>query len=139
MTNKKSAFTLVELLVAMSIIAVLIGLSVFGISTAQRSLRDNQRRDMVKNVAAGLADYYAQNGQYPRRTNFTNIRGLFQALGVPNEGVTQIKLTGQTDANATRYCYNVTSDGYQLGAQLESGWFDLSSGSNPCDSTAELW
>jgi prepilin-type N-terminal cleavage/methylation domain-containing protein len=138
MSEKKySAFTLVELMVAMSIIAILIGLSVFGITTAQRNLRDNQRRDAVKNIAAGLADYYSRNGSYPARTNNT-----FAGIGGSNSLGTAaaFKLTGVTTpsgdstASATWFGYSVANDGYILCAELESGgFFDLGSSATICN------
>jgi prepilin-type N-terminal cleavage/methylation domain-containing protein len=132
--KKKSGFTLVELMVAMSIVAVLIGLSVFGISTAQRNLRDNQRRDAVTSLATALADYYTNNNQYPTSTTFSALNTL---LKTPVLGVTTAAQT--TTANGTSYCYAVASDGYILGALLESGvWFSLSSSATKCSATYKI-
>lgn len=127
------AFTLVELMVAMSIIAILIGLSAFGIATAQRNLRDNQRRDKVKDVAAGLANYYTLNNSYPTATSF---RTLMQTLSIPFEGV--LTPGAATNASATQYCYAIVSDGYVLGAKIEGGtnWFNLGSGTAKCEDSA---
>lgn len=130
-STRRSGFTLVELMVAMSIIAILIGLSAFGISTAQRNLRDNQRRDMVKSVAAGLANYYTFNSEYPTAATFQQ---LITTLNVPSEGVTNPSASSST--NSTQYCYAVTNDGYVLGAELEAGdnvWFNLGSATDQCE------
>ncbi len=134
MRNKK-AFTLVELMVAMAIVAVLIGLSVFGISTAQRVLRDNQRRDAVKNIAAGLNAYYAQNAEYPTDITVSNngtIVNISGTLDVPLNGIakTREQNDGQSTAADTTYCYALTSTGYKLGSKLEDGsWFNLGTAS----------
>lgn len=126
-SKAKSGFTLVELMVAMAIIAVLMGLAAFGIATALRVLRDNQRRDAVRNISTALQAYYADNSAYPASitltaTNFTVATGNV----VPLNGVAQAIAGPAPTASGTPYCYNTTSDGFRLGAKLESGaWFML--------------
>jgi prepilin-type N-terminal cleavage/methylation domain-containing protein len=62
----KEAFTLVELLVVMVIIGILIGLAVFGLSAAQKSARDTNRRNDVRNIVNALETYAIKNGgAYP--------------------------------------------------------------------------
>src|SRR5690554_5734437 len=104
MRRDSKAFTLVELMMAMAIIAILIGLSVFGISTAQRVLRDNQRRDAVKSVAAALNVHFATFAEYPSSLDSeeTQIK-ITDNNVVPLTG-TQKRGT-ETDATQTRYCY----------------------------------
>lgn len=125
--KEKSAFTLVELMVAMAIIAVLMGLAAFGIATALRVLRDNQRRDAVRNIATALNAYYADRATYPTSvtltaTTFTVATGNV----VPLNGVARATASTTPSATATPYCYNVTTDGFRVGAKLESGdWFML--------------
>lgn len=127
--HKVPGFTLVELMVAMSIIAVLIGLSVFGISIAQRNSRDEQRRAMVRDLAASLANYYIDNNAYPPATN--SFATLNASLNVPVRGVTTSVPSGtESTVSGTRYAYGLATDGYILGAELESGtntWFCLNS------------
>jgi len=139
--EKQKAFTLVELMVAMAIIAVLIGMSVFGISTAQRVLRDNQRRDSVKNIAAALNSYYATNSSYPASITSASAGTQMQvATGnlVPTAGI--LKVASTTTASQTRFCYSLVVDGYKLGTKLEDGtWFNLGSASTLCsDSDAAI-
>ena len=139
MQKKYSAFTLVELMVAMAIIAVLIGMSVFGISTAQRVLRDNQRRDNVKNVAAALNSYYASNSQYPANITPINSGTAIQVSTgntVPAIGV--LKVGTETNASGTLYCYGLATTGYVLGAKLEDGnWFNLGSATLPNETCSD--
>ncbi|MEI7578766.1 MAG: type II secretion system protein [bacterium] len=68
--KKLAAFTLVELLVAMAIIGVLLGLTLFGISAAQRNARDSARKAALQDVNAGIQDYYTKQGSYPGYFNF---------------------------------------------------------------------
>lgn len=62
---KKSGFTLVELLVVISIIAILsaIGITVF--SAAQQAARDGRRRADLLAIAQALEIYRQQKGNYP--------------------------------------------------------------------------
>ena len=138
MHKQHKAFTLVELMVAMAIIAVLIGMSVFGIATAQRVLRDNQRRDNLKNVAAALNSYYATNSTYP--SSIASVSGdktkiQVGTMTVPAAGILQVSTA--TSTNGTWYCYKLDSSGYMLGVKLEdSAWFNLGSSPNLCSDAA---
>jgi len=68
MNNKlkqKAGFTLVELLVVMSIIGVLVTLVAGGFRTAQLRGRDAQRKSDLKNIANSLELFLSDYGQYP--------------------------------------------------------------------------
>lgn len=129
---QKRAFTLVELMVAMAIIAVLMGLAAFGIAQALRTLRDDQRRNAVRDVETALNAYYADNAEYPAAITLSvNQVTIAANLVVPLEGVA--KATGNTNPTAdnTPYCYALTTDGYKIGAKLESGqWYVQGTGIN---------
>lgn len=138
MHKKLKAFTLIELMVAMAIIAVLMGLSLFGISTANRISRDNQRRAAVKDVAAALTAHYAQNSEYPSTIQFhTSGNVVVGTQTVPLNGIAKPGST--TDGAQTAYCYKVVSGGYKLGSILESGgFFDLGLGTSVSCSMSDL-
>lgn len=130
-TKKRSAFTLVELLVSMAIIAVLIGMSIFGIAIAQRVLRDNQRRAAVQDVVAALNAYYSSNSRYPSSISVSANQVVVGTSTVELEGPTAaVSVGSETDASGTLYCYDLAEDGYLIGAWLEDGtvFDDLSSG-----------
>lgn len=61
----KRAFTLVELLVVMSIIGVLAALAVGSFRTAQMRGRDATRKSDLKQIAHSLELFYADYGKYP--------------------------------------------------------------------------
>jgi len=64
-TYNFKGFTLVELLVVMSIIAILAALSIFALSGAREAARDTRRKSDLQSVAAALELYKADCNFYP--------------------------------------------------------------------------
>jgi general secretion pathway protein G len=58
-------FSLIELLVVISIIGILIGLSAFGLQGARQSARDARRIADIEQIRSGLELYKADCGVYP--------------------------------------------------------------------------
>ncbi|MFQ5492618.1 MAG: type II secretion system protein [Candidatus Dojkabacteria bacterium] len=138
----KKAFTLVELLVAMAIIGVLIGLSLFGIAAAQRNARDTARRAATQDINAGTADYFSQTGSFPTGLGFNNDEVIITnppattctagvtCVIVPLDGAAKIGTSGvlsgtggqlgSRTTDTSSWCYAQQSDGYSLGVLLES-------------------
>jgi prepilin-type N-terminal cleavage/methylation domain-containing protein len=67
---KKSAFTLVELMVAMAIIGVLLGLAVFGVSAALTAQRNTERKAALQDISMGMRVYEDASGASPSRIFF---------------------------------------------------------------------
>lgn len=63
--NIQRAFTLVELLVVISIIGVLIGLSVFGLQGARQASRDSKRKADLESLRSGIEIYKSDCNAYP--------------------------------------------------------------------------
>lgn len=136
-SRKTKAFSLVELLVAMAIIAVLLGLVGFGIATAQRSSRDSQRQQRVSDIRVALTDFQTRKNKYPSEAIAADIKFNNDSIvldGNSSQPIT-IELSGPTLAgtstgpNSSWYCYRqlTTEGGYLLGVKLENGqWFDQS-------------
>jgi prepilin-type N-terminal cleavage/methylation domain-containing protein len=61
----KKAFTLVEILVVMVIIGILIGLGIFGLSFAQKSAKDTDKKAALAQMALAMESYYSLNRKYP--------------------------------------------------------------------------
>jgi prepilin-type N-terminal cleavage/methylation domain-containing protein len=57
-------FTLLELLVVISIISILVAMGAVAFSTAQTRGRDSKRRSDVQQMQKAFEQYYAQNGTY---------------------------------------------------------------------------
>lgn len=67
----KKGFSLLELLIVISIIAIMITLGISSYSTAQKKGRDSKRKSDLKDVQSALEQYYSVCGNiYPIPTNF---------------------------------------------------------------------
>lgn len=64
------AFTMVELLVAISIIALILTVAIFSFSNTREDSRNNQRVSDIKQIQLALEKYYSDNGSYPNELIF---------------------------------------------------------------------
>ncbi len=62
-------FSLAELLIAVTIIAVLSGIGLVFFSDAQKAARDAKRKRDLRSIQVALESYYSKNGRYPCSTN----------------------------------------------------------------------
>jgi prepilin-type N-terminal cleavage/methylation domain-containing protein len=62
---KKKGFSLIEIMVAVAIMAVLSTIALFGIKQAQASARDTERAQIMNGFRVAMEKYYADKGIYP--------------------------------------------------------------------------
>lgn len=65
--SSRPAFTLIEMLVVIGIIAVLIGASIGGFAQMTKSAEKAKAQELVSNVATALTALYQQEGGWPQR------------------------------------------------------------------------
>ena len=117
---KKKAFTLVELMVVVAVIAILATALLVGLGGARARARDARRVSDLKQVQNVLELYYAKMGCYPKVSSWADLE-----KEVVNQGITS-KLP-KDPINKGKYVYSYkacggTSGGehYTLGAYLEN-------------------
>ena len=102
--KSKKAFTLLELLVAMAIIAIILSLAIFGIIQVQRNSRETQRRKAAEDINIGIQDYFSNYGEYPAVLNWSRTAAtLCDSIGCDSTQavVVPLKTAAQYDANGT--------------------------------------
>ena len=104
--NQKKGFTLLELLIVISIIGVLVALGTVSYSTAQKKSRDSRRKMDMKNIQTAMESYYAQNGSYPTAT--TNLTDKFSGNSLPKDPKTGVD-----------YSYGLSAAGYCVCSTME--------------------
>jgi type II secretory pathway pseudopilin PulG len=131
------AFTMVELVVVLGIVAVLMGMGLFGVRQLQVAGRDNTRVSKLAEIQSAIDLYYRTSGKYPA------LNSTFQwtSDGGAQVGGKKITLTGHTirsagttsDARQTYYIYKVFSSGYLICAKMERGaWYKLGPAKEAC-------
>jgi len=110
---KKKGFSLLELLVVVSIIGILIAVAAVGFSAAQKRSRDARRRSDMRAWQDALEQTYAENTDY-RGTGSSSV--CQDAVDEQMNGVTP------TDPKGDTYTYMAScpdADSYCICAQLE--------------------
>ena len=106
----RSAFTLIEMLVVMGIIAILIGASIGGYSSMTKSAERARCQELVSNTAVALTALFQNEGVWPKR--------------LAREGATDGKLDENTAyalvSNGRTY-FSLTKNGDKLGGHDRFG------------------
>jgi prepilin-type N-terminal cleavage/methylation domain-containing protein len=116
--NFKKAFTLLELLVVIGIIAVIVSLGFASYSTAQKKVRDTKRKSDLKEIQNALEQYYVICGyEYPTigTADSTCTNGTVP-LSISCSSPSQIIMSSvpKDPKSGESYCYFLTGDGYSL-------------------------
>ncbi|HEX9817855.1 MAG TPA: prepilin-type N-terminal cleavage/methylation domain-containing protein [Patescibacteria group bacterium] len=118
MTKKFSlGFSLLELLVVISIIGILVSIGTVAFTSAQKTSRDSRRRADVKSMQDAFEQYMADNGTYEAcatMADYDTGSGALMPAGLPED-----------PRNTGSYVYNTgdgcDATGYCVCALLESG------------------
>ena len=124
------AFTLIEMMVVMAIIAVLAGLTVGGMGYYKQKMANGQTEVLIASIERALEDYKTDNGSYPAGADTTVV---FTALYGDGSNVYLDTL----NPNLTGKALNV------VGGQIIDGWGNnlgyTSPGTNNPANDYDLW
>lgn len=119
----KRGFSLIELLIVITIIAVLIGAGTVSWTNAQQKGRDAKRKSDLKAVQQALEVYFQTNGKYP--DNSTPVAGSIRC----NVGIAaNINWGSAFICNSVNYLNLLPQDPT---SQSTSGYYYVSSGTPP--------
>jgi prepilin-type N-terminal cleavage/methylation domain-containing protein len=146
--KKISAFTLVELMVAMAIISVLLGLAVFGVSAAQKGSRNTSRKAALQDINVGIQIYVDKYSNIPTTIFFDTSTSAAYIGGssstCESTGCIKVPLKGPAkpagagavlcgNSDLSNYIYSNLCDGssggYKLGVYVEGNSAPFSAGS----------
>lgn len=126
----KKGFTLIEILVVISIIGVLAALSLTGLGAARKNARDATRKSDLAQYKLALEGYASNNnGIYPTSSYNGNSlsagTGIFGTAGPIINEYLPTKIDDPTNTATYRYLYYAATDGltYKLFAPLETGGY----------------
>jgi general secretion pathway protein G len=128
-TKNKKAFTLIELLIVMVILAILSGLGLMAFGTVQMKSRDSRRKQDLANISKALDVYYNDYGAYPASTAgfiYGCAAGGAQACGwgdpwQDDKNTLYMSALPQDPDTSHNYFYHqVDNDSYYLFARLEN-------------------
>jgi prepilin-type N-terminal cleavage/methylation domain-containing protein len=121
--KNKNGFTLVELMISISIIAILSVVLSISFSKAQKSGRDQRRITDLKAVQSAAEQMVLLSGTYPVSVNFYKITSPSWAVGaqvVLNKFPADPKYNYVTNVGDTYAVSNISSSSYCICAQMES-------------------
>jgi len=125
-------FSLVELLVTVSIISILIAIGIASYSTINKQSRDAKRKSDLEQIRAALEMYRADNGFYPTANGANWISasdpavGLITPLvptyiaGIPRDPKSTDPSAGQNYMYLAKNAVSGVYYGYCVSAQMES-------------------
>ena len=122
--KKFSGFTLVELMVVVSIIGILLAISVFSLQKSKRSGRDAKRKSDLEMIRSGIEIYRADCRVYPLTNelvfgsslNGTEDSGSCESA---NEYIKEIPNDSESPSRSYSY-YSLDGISYKICASLEN-------------------
>ncbi len=111
--SKSRGFTLIELMVAFTIIAVLSAIGLVVYSSVLKQGRDSKRQSDLRSIQSAVEQYFADQFYYPSAITFNG--GALSA-----GGKTYLNTVPVDPLNSNAYSYVPTSSGYCIYANLEN-------------------
>jgi prepilin-type N-terminal cleavage/methylation domain-containing protein len=109
--NKKG-FTLLELLVVISIIGIIIAIGTVAYSSAQKKGRDAKRSGDLKAMQNAMEQYYSVNGNYGSDTGCsTQLGASMDTIPTDPKNGSSYILTCQADGSGYEICVDLEGDG----------------------------
>lgn len=121
----KGGFTLIEILIVVSIIGLLASIIFVGLGSSRAKARDGRRITDLRSMQLGLEQFNLKYGQYPV-TLPEIVSGGLGITKIPKDPSTGNNYLYATKINADN---NSKRDGYVLGAKLEIPTIDLGASS----------
>jgi prepilin-type N-terminal cleavage/methylation domain-containing protein len=114
--TKQRGFTIIEVVIALSLIAVFITLPVFAYSSYLQKARDIQRKNDIQQLESALVQYKTQKGEYPASLDM-----LVAAQYIPSIPFDPLFSALNIESDVYGYRYEVRSDlqAFTLIAALE--------------------
>jgi general secretion pathway protein G len=125
--NKQKAFTLVELLLVVTIIGILAGAVLVNFGGQSQRAKETRANMDIQNIGTALSMYEIQIGSYP--TSDQGLQALYEDTGEPGwQNFLPSKKITDPWGNEYRYSYPGTHDNeydlYSLGADGQEGTED---------------
>ena len=133
--QNKGGFTLIEILLVITILGVLASIAFVSLEGARASARDTERKAETDSVRKALAIYYTEHGQYPESSEWVSLEedaaadGPFsQALAEWLPEMPQDPRWGEVKESGEPYTYQYSSgntggSAYRIHAEMESNTY----------------
>lgn len=126
----KKGFTLIEILVTVTIIGIMASMITINVSSARTKGRDESRKANLQAISSALSIYYAQNKEYPNVTSYNELKTVLvpdYLTTWPNDPSNATNVGSFPDSNIYSYFVQTGGGNFALDARLEKN--------SSCDST----
>lgn len=117
--RSRSGFTIIELMVVVTIIAILASIAIVALERGRLQARDAKRKADLSLISGAMETYRADNKVYPKPTTGTS--AFYDVTAACPAGISQYLSPIPVDpVNDTTYRYKIRSDGNQFKAVAQS-------------------
>jgi general secretion pathway protein G len=111
--NIKNGFTLIEILIVITIIGLLTSVVLVGLGSFRSRGRDARRIADVRETQNALELYYSKKQEYPQTSDWKTLKELIANADIGVSSIPNDPLSSQD------YLYGSDGQGYIIGAKLE--------------------